>query len=80
MNLSLAINPDMRRKDWILRALLLAVTSLWPHKLGSRDDIDSARWKLMLISDLAIIRLIVKNCFDGGVPMSSSTAGFHPGS
>ena len=25
--------------DWILRALLLAVTSLWPHKVGSRVEI-----------------------------------------
>ena len=29
--------PGLRQKDWILRALLLAVTSLWPHKVGSRD-------------------------------------------
>ena len=40
----------LRRKDWILRALLLAVTSLWPHKVGSRVEIYSARWKFMLIS------------------------------
>ena len=59
MNLSLAINPDMRRKDWILRALLLAVTSLWPHKVGSMGDIDSARWKLILISDQAI-KIVLK--------------------
>ena len=31
--------PGLRRKDWILRALLLAVTSLWPHKVGSRVEI-----------------------------------------
>ena len=37
----------------ILRALLLAVTSLWPHKVGSRGEIYSARWKLMPISDQA---------------------------
>ena len=41
----------LRRKDWILRALLLAVTSLWRHKVGSRGEIYSARWKLLLISD-----------------------------
>ena len=35
--------PGMRRKDWILRALFLAVTSLWPHNVGSRDGIYSAR-------------------------------------
>ena len=29
----------LRRKDWTLRALLLAVTSLWPHKVGSRVEI-----------------------------------------
>ena len=31
--------PGLRRKDWILRALLLAVTSLWRHKVGSRVEI-----------------------------------------
>ena len=31
--------------------LSLAVTSLWPHRVGSRGEIYSARWKLMLISD-----------------------------
>ena len=34
--------PGMRRKDWILRALFLEV-SLWPHNVGSRDEIYSAR-------------------------------------
>ena len=43
----------LRRKDWILRALLLAVAGLWPHKVGSRGEIYSARWKLLLISDQA---------------------------
>ena len=36
--------PGLRRKDWILRALWLAVTSLWPHKVGSRVEIYSARF------------------------------------
>ena len=45
--------PGLRRKDWILRALLLAVKRLWPHKVGSRGEIYSARWKLMLMSDRA---------------------------
>ena len=31
--------PGLRQKDWILRALLLAVTSLWRHKVGSRVEI-----------------------------------------
>ena len=43
----------LRGKDWILQALLLAVTSLWPQKVGSRDEIYPARWKLLLISDQA---------------------------
>ena len=43
----------LRRKDWILRALFLAVTSLCPQKVGSRDEIYRAKWKLMLISDQA---------------------------
>ena len=60
--------PGLRRKDWILRALLLAVTSLWPHKVGSRDEIYSASWKLMLISDHA--KDLVKNCLEGGGCMS----------
>ena len=58
----------MRRKDWILRALFLAVTSLWPHNVGSRDGIYSARLKLMLISDQA--KLLVKKCFEGGGSVS----------
>ena len=59
--------PGLRRKDWILRALLLAVTSLWPHKVGSRGEIYSARWKLMLLSDQA--KAVVKKCFEsGGAP------------
>ena len=45
--------PGLRRKDWILRALLLEVTSLWLQKVGSRGEIYSARWKLVLISDRA---------------------------
>ena len=60
--------PDLRRKDWTLRALLLAVTSLWPHQVGSRDESYSARWKLTLISDQA--KDLVKNCLEGG--------GLHP--
>ena len=60
--------PGWRRKDWILRALLLAVTSLWPHKVGSRVEIYSARWKFMLISDQA--EDLVKNCVEGGGCMS----------
>ena len=34
--------PGLRRKQWILRALLLAVTSLWRQKVGSRQD-----WNLL---------------------------------
>ena len=60
--------PGLRRKDWILRALLLAVTSLLPHKVGSRDEIYSARWKLTLISNQA--KDFVKTCLEGGGCMS----------
>ena len=42
----------MERLD-IQRALLLAVTSLWPHNVGSRVEIYWARWKFFLISDQA---------------------------
>ena len=59
----------LRRKDWILGALLLAAKSLWPHKVGSRGEIYSARWKLMLISDQAK-DVFVKNCLLGGGSMS----------
>ena len=53
--------PGLRRKHWILRALLLAAKSLWLQKVGSRGQIYLARWKLMLISDQA--KDLVKNCF-----------------
>ena len=72
--------PGLRRKDWILRALLLAVTSLWPHKVGSRVEIYSARWKFMLISDQAGKELVKKLCGRRGFYVSFSTAGLHPGS
>ena len=58
----------LRRKDWILRALLLAITSLWRQKVGSMGEIFSARWKLLLISDQA--KNLVKNWFEGGGSMS----------
>ena len=61
--------PGLTWKDWILRALLLAVTSLWRHKVGSRDEIYSARWKLTLIFDQA--RDLVRNCLEGEGCMSS---------
>ena len=61
--------PGLRRKDWILRALLLAVRTLWPHKVGSRVEIYSIRWwKFMLISDQA--KDLVKNFVEGGDCMS----------
>ena len=58
----------LRRKDWILRALLLAVTSLWPQKVSSMGEFFSARWKLLLISDQA--KNLVKNWFEGRGSMS----------
>ena len=67
--------PGLRQKDWVLRALLLTVTSLWPQS----GEIYSARWKLILISDQ--FKDLVKNCFeDGGLHVSFSTSGLHPGS
>ena len=69
--------PGLRQKDWILQASLLAVTSLWTHKEGSKGEIHSGR--LMLISDQA--KDLVKNCFEGGgLRVSFSTSGLHPGS
>ena len=53
------LSPGLRRKDWILRALLLAVTSLWPQRVGFRVEIYSARWKFMPIHDQA--KDLVKN-------------------
>ena len=58
----------LRRKDWILCALSLAVTSLWPQKVGSMGEIFSARWKLLLISDQD--KDLVKNWFEDGGSMS----------
>ena len=63
----------------MLGDLLLTVTSLWPHKVGSRSVFYSARWKLMLISDHA--KDLVKNCFEGVGPMSPfQPQQLHPGS
>ena len=36
-----------------ITSFVVAVKSLWPHKVGARGEIYSARWKLMLISDQA---------------------------
>ena len=49
-------------------SLMFAITSLWPHKEGPRDEIYSARWKLTLVSDQA--KDLVKNCLKGGGCMS----------
>ena len=60
--------PGLRRKLGITSFLLLEVKSFWPHKVGFRGEIYSARWKLMLISDQA--KDLVKNCFEGkGSPL-----------
>ena len=58
----------MRQKDRILGALLLAVKSLWPQKVGSRGQIYPVRSKLVLISDQA--KDFVKNCLKGRGSMS----------
>ena len=60
--------PGLRRKDWILRALSLAVTNLWSHKVGPKVEIYYARWKFMLISDQA--KDLVKNCVESEGCMS----------
>ena len=52
----------LERKGIILRALMWAVTSLWPQKVVGKSQIYSARAKLKLTSDQA--RDLVKNCFD----------------
>ena len=74
-----------RVKHWsrawgiILRALMWAVTSLWPQKVAFRSQNYSARAKLMLISDQA--RDLVKICFEGRRPcVPFKTARLHPGS
>ena len=51
--------PGLRRKDWILRALIV---------LSSKREIYLARWKLMLTSDQA--KDSVKNCLEGGGSIS----------
>ena len=69
----------LRRKGIILRALMWAVTSLWPQKVAFRSQNYSARAKLMLISDQA--RDLVKICFEGRRPcVPFKTARLHPGS
>lgn len=62
------LNPDLRRKDWISWALLLAVKSLCTQKVCSRGQIYPARLKLMRISDQA--KDFVKNCLEGRGSMS----------
>ena len=54
---------------FLLFASALTVTSLWPHKVGPRVEIYSARWKFMLISDQS--KDVAKNCVEGGVCMPS---------
>ena len=69
----------LRPKGIILRALMWAVTSLWPQKIAFRIQNYSAREKLMLISDQA--RHLVKICFEGRRPcVPFKTARLHPGS
>ena len=68
-------NLVLRRKGIALRALMWAVTSLWPQKVVCRSQIYSARAKLKLISDQAT------DLFEGRplcVPFK--TARLHPGS
>ena len=55
----------LRRKGIILRALMWAVTSLWPQKVAFRSQKYSARAKLMLIYDQV---RDLKICFEGGRP------------
>ena len=51
------LTPGLRRKDWILQALFLAVTSLWPHKAGSTQTPQvrstSSRYVIFLRQKLA---------------------------
>ena len=47
---------------------MLAVKSIWPHKVGSSGEVCSARWKLMLISDQAWQRLSKKLFGKVGTP------------
>ena len=61
-------DPGLETERLLLRALLLAVTSLWAHQVGSRNEIYSARWKLTPISDQA--KDLVKHCLEGGACMS----------
>ena len=71
-----SLSRGLKGKDWILRGLLLAVTSLWPHKVGPRDQIYSARWKLVLIPNQA--KDLVKNCLQGGDSITGSMSPFQP--
>ena len=60
------------------RALLLAVKSLRPHRVGSRGEVYSARWKLMLISDQARQRLRAPTFPTIFYYVSFWTAGLYP--
>ena len=55
--------------------------SLWPHKVGARGEIYSARWKLILISDQAKdLKTVFRRRGAWGLRVSFSTTGLHPGS
>ena len=54
---------DLRRKGIILRALMWAVTSLWPHKVVCVGQMYSVRAKLKLIYWPG--QSLVKKCFEG---------------
>ena len=56
----------MERLD--IASFVVGSNKSWPHKVGSRVEMYSARWKFMLISDQA--KDLVKNCVEGQGCMS----------
>ena len=62
--------PGLRRKDWILRALIV---------LSSKREIYLAKWKLMLTSDQAMRQRLRYKLFGGRrLHVSFSTVDLHP--
>ena len=56
----------MERLD--IASFVVGSNKSWPHKVGCRVEMYSARWKFMLISDQA--KDLVKNCVESEGCMS----------
>ena len=70
-------DPELQTERLDIASFAVGSKSLWPHKVGSRGEIYSARLKLMLISDQA--KDLVKNCLKAGTLCLLSNRWFKSG-